>query len=110
MLLRERGYDARNARDLGLSVASDVTILDTAVRDQRIIATLDSDFGTLIALRRLAAPSIIFVRIADPKAEEACELIDSICRRFREQLLAGCIVTVESDSIRVRKLPILGGR
>jgi predicted nuclease of predicted toxin-antitoxin system len=109
-LLRALGHDAQNAGELGLSTAPDQVILDLAVGQGRVIATMDSDFHVMIATRRLALPSTILIRVHSPKATLACELIHSVCNRFSEQLFRGCLVTVDGESARVRDLPITFSR
>lgn len=49
LLLREAGHDAEHVRDLGLASASDPVVLDAALASQRVLLTLDTDFGALLA-------------------------------------------------------------
>lgn len=51
-LLTEAGHDAVAVRHLGLQDALDDEILDLALNDDRIIISHDTDFGTLLAVRR----------------------------------------------------------
>lgn len=48
-LLAAADHEAVHARDLGLSTAPDPIILQAALEDARVILTLDTDFGTLLA-------------------------------------------------------------
>ena len=65
--LRQAGHDAIHVRDLGLAAADDVTIFEHADRDQRVIISADTDFGTILAMRNAARPSVIpHRRIARP--------------------------------------------
>ncbi len=105
-LLRGLGQEAVSAREAGLQIASGSAILEAALAEARIIATLDSDFHTMLATQGLSAPSTILIRLHAPTAQEACAIIHSICGRFEQELLAGCMVTVDADSVRVRQLPI----
>ena len=57
--LRHSGHDAIHVRDLGLTAADDVTIFEQADRDQRVIVSADTDFGTILAMRNTARPSVI---------------------------------------------------
>jgi predicted nuclease of predicted toxin-antitoxin system len=95
-----------NARELGLQTASDSSILDAALAEGRIIVTLESDFHTMLAIRGLAAPSTILIRLHAPTAPQACTIIHSLCERFEHEIVAGSMVTVDSDSVRVRRLPV----
>ncbi len=71
-LLTAVGHDAVAVRDVGLHDATDDEILDRALTDDRIIISHDTDFGTLLAVRRQTKPSII-----PGTAGEAVRLQDS---------------------------------
>lgn len=105
-LLRERGHDALNARELGLRAAEDPEILGFAAKDQRVIATLDSDFHKLLATQELSGPSTILIRIHNPTAAQISKVVHSVCLRYESQLLSGCMITVDGDSERFQKLPV----
>jgi hypothetical protein len=47
--LTNLGHDAVHVRDLGMSRASDIQILEQAQLDQRVIPSSDTDFGGLLA-------------------------------------------------------------
>ena len=65
--LRQSGHDAIHVRDLGLAAADDAMIFERAERDQRVIVSADTDFGTLLALRNSQRPSVILFRGATPR-------------------------------------------
>lgn len=60
--LRQAGHDAIHVRDLGLAAADDVTIFEHADRDKWVIVSADTDFGTILAMRDVARPSVILFR------------------------------------------------
>ncbi|MFM8703664.1 MAG: DUF5615 family PIN-like protein [Planctomycetia bacterium] len=65
--LRQAEHDAIHVRDLGLAAADDETIFDHADRDRRVIVSADTDFGTILAMRNTARPSVILFRGATPR-------------------------------------------
>ena len=106
-LLRDAGHDAVHVGEYGLQRASDQDVLDRAAREQRIVVSADTDFGTILALRQEVQPSIVLFRGATSR------LAQSMVARLLQELPqasafldAGCILTIEPGRSRVRRLPI----
>lgn len=104
--LTKAGYDAIHVRDIGMSKASDNDILSFAFRENRIIVSADTDFGTLLALRKSSKPSFILFRRSDKRP--AALLIQLLANwdQFSEAVTEGAVVVIEDKRIRIRKLPI----
>ena len=55
--LREARCDILLVRERDMQVSSDEEILKLAAREDRVIVSADTDFGTLLVLRKTAKPS-----------------------------------------------------
>jgi predicted nuclease of predicted toxin-antitoxin system len=93
-----------------MQAATDEEILDLAAKEGRIIVSADTDFGTILALRRTAEPSVvIFRRSSGRRPEQQAKLLLEQLPRVADSLEGGSVVVIEEDRLRVRALPIGGG-
>ena len=106
--LRQADHDAIHVRDLGLAAADDETIFELADRDQRVIVSADTDFGTILALRNAARPSVILFRGATPRNPIGqVKLLLANLREIAPSVERGAVVVLEPQRIRIRTLPMI---
>lgn len=104
--LRDQEHDALHVRDEGMQRADDEVILTKARAEERILLTLDLDFGYLMAISGAALPSVIIFRLGNETADVVIQRLADTLACCEEDLLNGAIVTVDENTIRVRQLPI----
>jgi predicted nuclease of predicted toxin-antitoxin system len=105
--LRAQDHDALHVRDAAMQRAADEIILTKARDEQRIVLTLDLDFGYLLAVSGADLPSVIIFRLGNQTAEVVTRRLQDTLACCTESLLNGAIVTVTEEAIRVRDLPIV---
>lgn len=104
--LRMDGHDAIHLREQGLQRLPDEGIVAKAVDENRIVLTHDLDFGRIVALSGERLPSVITFRLSDMRAPNVNRYLANLLTRFSEELELGALVSVQDDSIRVRRLPV----
>jgi predicted nuclease of predicted toxin-antitoxin system len=106
-LLNAAGHDAVHVRNRGLQRASDSDLFDLAVHEGRTILSADTDFGTLLALRRETRPSVVLFRGRTPRRPEwQASLLLTNLHMISRELDSGAIITMYESRLRVRRLPI----
>jgi predicted nuclease of predicted toxin-antitoxin system len=111
-LLGEADHDVVHVQSLGLHAATDREILQTALVDDQVVISADTDFGDLLASSNEPGPSVLLLRRQDRRrASEVAALIQLNLDDVSDDLEAGAIVVLGQQRIRVRRLPIgLDGR
>lgn len=105
-LLAAGGHDLVHVHDLDLTSEPDPVILAAAVRDGRVLVTLDTDFGALVAHSGAQLPSMVLFRgDVTRRPLGQAELLLTNLDQFADDLHAGAVVVIGDDRIRVRRPP-----
>lgn len=105
--LTQARHDAVHVRDYDLQSALDEDIFARAAQENRILISGDTDFATILALRREKRPSVIlFRRQTHRRPEQQLSILLLNLSVLQADLESGAIVVFDQDRIRVRSLPI----
>ena len=96
--LREQGHDVLDLPELGKD-PGDEQVLAHAAAEERILVTIDTDFGELIYARRFSHSGLL--RLPDVRARERIKLLEEVLARHSADLEKGAVVTVRGRRIRV---------
>lgn len=106
-LLNPAGWDVVHVRDLGMASAQDEEVMEAARSAGRVLISADSDFGALLAASHASAPSVVLIRrVSDRRVEALAGILLNNLPGVTDDLVAGAVIVVGDDSLRVRRLPI----
>ena len=104
--LKLQGYDILRSTDLLPATAADIDILELARVEGRIIITQDLDFSMLIAVGKYNQPSLVTLRLSSAKPDVITQRLLEVLPQIEEELSQGSALTIDDNSVRIRKLPI----
>jgi predicted nuclease of predicted toxin-antitoxin system len=101
--LSARGHDVMLLLDT-LRGAPDHDVLGEAARSGRILVTLDTDFGTLVFLRRRRPPpAVVLIRLSPT---ELLPRLEAVVAGIEQHAAGtGVFVVLDGRRVRVRPLP-----
>jgi len=100
--LRTQGHDVVEVSGLGPD-PGDQAIIGMAARENRILVTIDTDFGRLIYGGSEHAG---LIRLPDVPAGPRIQLLADVFRRHADDIASGAVITVRSGRIRVSRPPV----
>ncbi len=103
--LQASGHDVLWTGDLPQD-PGDEDILAQAYREQRVLVTLDKDFGEL-AIRR-SLPHCGIVRLVNFSARQQGTVCQQVLTQYGDELIRGAIITVEAGRVRIRPPDVAG--
>ena len=105
--LRDAGYETVHVADIGLLTATDDLILSRAAAERYTVITADSDFPTMLALRRATTPSVVHLRHINELTRQAQgALLTANLPTVLDDLRHGAIVSLSPTRLAIRELPI----
>jgi predicted nuclease of predicted toxin-antitoxin system len=94
--LQAQGHDVLIVAEV-MPEADDMTILQRAFIEERIVVTNDKDFGELIFRRREPHHGVILLRLQDESGENRLHVIKALMEQYSEQLSERFAVVTEKN-------------
>jgi len=102
-VIRRLGFDIEDVRDIGMRAARDKEIIEYALKHNRIVITMDTDFGEV--LRYPEHPGAVILRFPYAfTSKEINERLEEFFKSVSEDDLIGMITIVELSRYRKRRI------
>jgi predicted nuclease of predicted toxin-antitoxin system len=99
--LEELGHDVSDAA-IRFPRIEDISLLDTANAEERLVITMDKDFGELAFLAGLPHAGILLLRMDDASGAEKAEAVKAIFQKHGDKL-AGAFAVYHKKRLRIRR-------
>ena len=100
--LSNSGHDVLDTRTLGQD-PGDRPLLELAESENRVLITIDKDFGELIYLHR--TPHAGLIRLPDIRMVQRITLVAEIIDHHSQALEERAIITIQGGRIRISRAP-----
>ncbi len=104
--LQKQGYEIMRSSEVLPANAPDINILEFARTENWVVLTQDLDFSMLVALSKYSQPSLITLRLSSAKPDIVTQKLLDVLPQIEEALQEGSAITIQDESIRIRKLPV----
>ena len=99
--LIRNGYDIKTVRDINPRMDDD-KILSIAAHENRMVITMDKDFGELVYHSNLTHSGVLLLRLEDAKADKKVKTIEKILSEYSDRLQNNFCV-FQYGRLRIRK-------
>ncbi len=97
---REKGFDLISVRELNPSMA-DIDILKIAEKENRLIITMDKDFGELVFNLKRKHCGVLLLRMEDAGWKQKIDVLSEIFQTYSEEL-KGKFSVYQNNKLRIR--------
>lgn len=100
--LREEGYDTKAVRDIDPRM-EDENIIHTAITENRMVVTMDKDFGELVYHGSMKHCGVLLLRLEDATGTEKLLVVKHIMENYSSQIKDSFCV-YQNGRFRIRKM------
>jgi len=100
--LKQKGYETKTVRDIDPRM-DDEKIIRMAVSENRMIVTMDKDFGELVYHFSMKHSGVLLLRLEDAASSEKLKVIKNIMTNYADKI-RNCFCVFQNNKFRIRKL------
>ncbi len=100
--LHEEGYDIKSVRDIDPCL-EDEKIIRTAFLENRMVITMDKDFGELVYHSLMEHSGVLLLRLEDATGSKKLKVLKFIIENYSDRI-KNCFCVFQNDKFRIRKI------
>lgn len=103
--LEKLGYDVKDLDDFNSRGCDDEEVIELALKEERMIITLDLDFGQTYYFSRINEVGIIVLRVHTPTVKHINQVLENFLRdvELDDKKLSKSLIIVDEKKFRVRR-------
>jgi len=99
--LQTQGYDIKTVRAIDNKMP-DTDIIHLAVAENRMVITMDKDFGELVYHCGMAHSGVLLLRLEEATGTQKVQVIADILANYSTQIFH-CFCVFQNDKLRIKK-------
>jgi predicted nuclease of predicted toxin-antitoxin system len=104
--LKKNGWNVVRISEVMDRGSKDIDVLIYAQKQNKVVITQDLDFSEILALSGYGKPSLINLRLENPRPDLVSSRIIEVVSTMENELEEGVVITIDETSARYRNLPI----
>ena len=104
--LRKNGWNIVRVSEVMDRGSKDIDIFIYAQQQNKVVITQDLDFSAILALSGYEKPSLINLRLENPRPDLVTSRIIEVVSTMEKELEEGVVVTIDETTARYRNLPV----
>ncbi len=100
--LQTHGYDTKSVRDINPSM-QDKDIIGIAALEDRMVITMDKDFGELVYHSSMKHYGVLLLRLEDATGLEKQKIVDHIILNYSDKI-ENHFCVFQNDKFRIREI------
>jgi len=97
---KKLGFDVLAVRDVDAAM-KDTDILELGVKEQRLIITMDKDFGELVFNSKKPHSGVLLLRMEDANWKQKIEVLSEILKKYSQEI-EGKFSVYQDKKLRIR--------
>ncbi len=101
--LRSKNHDVKDVKEEKLFGTDDFKLLETAVREKRVVITHDKDFANISRNRSIGHEGIIIIRLLNQSAKNVMDKLDGLFKAESEEKIKNSVIIMRDYYIEFEK-------